>query len=53
MPAELPQFLRDTVQAKPCQLYGCLLNPLPINFLVLCEVLQDTYLSSPLSSGYR
>ena len=25
MPAELSQFLRDTVQAKPCQLYRCCL----------------------------
>ena len=35
MPAELARFLRDTVQAKSCQLYGCLLNPVPRNFLVL------------------
>ena len=42
MPFELPQFLRDTVQAKPCQLYGCLLNPVRINVLELCEVPEDT-----------
>ena len=53
MLGELPQFLRGTVQAKPCQLYDCLLNPVPNNVLILCEVPQDTWVSSQLSSGYR
>ena len=35
LPAELARFLRDTVQAKSRHLYGCLLNPVPRNFLVL------------------
>ena len=42
MPVELPRFLRDTIQAKPYQLDGCLLNPFPRNFFKLCEIPQET-----------
>ena len=45
MPVEVPRFLRDTIQAKPCHLYGCLLNSVLRNFHVLCKVLQYTYQS--------